>query len=72
MQVAFGAKAGIRLSGENKETQIFPGAKYECARCGTRTTGAELAKLPSPTCANCGYRVFRKIRGPAAKNLKAE
>ena len=72
VQVAFSVKAGIKLSGEKKEAPIFPDATYECARCGTRTTGAELAKLPSPTCANCGYRVFRKIRGPAAKNLKAE
>jgi DNA-directed RNA polymerase subunit RPC12/RpoP len=54
------------------ENQIFPDATYECVRCGTRVTGAELAKLPEPTCANCGYRIFRKVRGPAVKSLKGE
>jgi DNA-directed RNA polymerase subunit RPC12/RpoP len=52
--------------------QILPGVVYECLSCATRVSGAELAKLPSPTCANCGYRAFKKVRGPAPKNLKAE
>jgi DNA-directed RNA polymerase subunit P len=47
-------------------------AVYECVRCGTKVTGSELSKLPSPTCANCGYRVFRKIRGSDPKNLRAD
>ncbi len=45
---------------------------YECTRCGTRVSGTELARLPEVTCANCGYRVFQKFRGPTVKNLKAE
>ncbi|TLX97293.1 MAG: DNA-directed RNA polymerase subunit P [Thaumarchaeota archaeon] len=45
---------------------------YECVRCGTRVTGEELAKLPEPTCANCGYRAFRKVRRPGIKNLKGQ
>jgi DNA-directed RNA polymerase subunit RPC12/RpoP len=57
---------------KDDEKQVFPGATYECARCGTRVTGKELSRLPSPTCANCGYRVFRKVREQATKNLKAE
>lgn len=57
---------------KDADRQIFPDAIYECARCGTRVTGKELSRLPSPTCANCGYRVFKKIRGQVAKNLKAE
>jgi DNA-directed RNA polymerase subunit RPC12/RpoP len=60
------------VSSEKKGETVFEGAIYECARCGTRVTGAELAKLPSPTCANCGYRVFRKVRGSTPKNLKAD
>ena len=51
---------------------MFAGATYECTRCGTRVTAEELAKLPFPTCANGGYRVFRKVRDQAIKNLKAE
>jgi len=54
---------------ENKK-RIFPDATYKCVRCGTPVTGAELAKLPEPTCGNCGYRVFRKVRGPTVTNVK--
>ncbi|MDE1854045.1 MAG: hypothetical protein KGI38_09940 [Thaumarchaeota archaeon] len=50
--------------------EILPSETYECLRCGTRVTGAELTRLPSPTCANCGYRAFRKVRGQAPKNIK--
>jgi DNA-directed RNA polymerase subunit RPC12/RpoP len=57
---------------KDEEKEVFPDALYECTRCGTRVTGRELSRLPSPTCANCGYRVFRKVGGRAAKNLKAE
>ena len=57
---------------KENEKQIFPGAMYECVRCGTRVTGKELAKLPEPTCANCGYRAFRKVRQPGIKNLEAQ
>jgi DNA-directed RNA polymerase subunit RPC12/RpoP len=58
------------LSNEKKE--VFPNPVFECARCGTRFSAEELANLPEATCSNCGYRIFRKVRGPTAKNLKAE
>jgi DNA-directed RNA polymerase subunit RPC12/RpoP len=66
----------IILSANEKEgadeKKVFPEATYECLRCGTRVSGAELAKLPEPTCANCGYRLFRKVRGQMVKTLKGE
>jgi len=54
------------------ESQVFPDAVYECVRCGTQVAGKELSKLPSPTCANCGYRVFRKVEGRAPRKVKAD
>lgn len=54
------------------ESLILKGATYECIRCGTRVTGAELARLPSPTCANCGYRTFKKVGERSSKILKAK
>lgn len=66
-------RSGI-LSDEKQEdaVKVLPGATFECVRCGTRFTGEELSKLPELTCSNCGYRIFRKVRGPAAKSLKGE
>jgi len=52
--------------------KVFPGAAFECVRCGTRFSGEELAKLPEVTCSNCGYRIFRKVRSLDAKTLKGE
>jgi len=52
--------------------KVFPGASFECVRCGTRFSGEELAKLPEVTCSNCGYRIFRKVRSQVAKTLKGE
>jgi DNA-directed RNA polymerase subunit P len=62
------------VSDETKEKQmeILPGVTYECVRCGTRTSGDELAKLPELRCPNCGYRIFRKVRGSLVKDVKAE
>ena len=57
---------------KKEREKVFAGATYGCVRCGTRVTAEALAKLPSPTCANCGYRVFRKVRDQSIKNLKAE
>jgi DNA-directed RNA polymerase subunit RPC12/RpoP len=50
---------------------VTSGETYECVRCGTRVTGIELSRLPSPTCANCGYRTFRKVGDRTPKSLKA-
>jgi len=50
--------------------KVFPGAVYECVRCGTRTTQEELSSLPEVKCI-CGYRVFRKVRPSVVKQIKA-
>jgi DNA-directed RNA polymerase subunit P len=50
--------------------KVFPGAVYECVRCGTRTTQEELSSLPEVKCI-CGYRVFRKVRPSVVKQVKA-
>jgi len=50
--------------------KVFPGAVYECVRCGTRTTQEELSTLPEVKCI-CGYRVFRKVRPSVVKQIKA-
>ncbi len=43
---------------------------YECIRCGTRTNSEELKSLPELKCI-CGFRIFRKVRPPIAKRVKA-
>lgn len=48
----------------------FGGVGYECVRCGTTSSGEQLAALPEIKCI-CGYRVFRKARPPVVKQLKA-
>lgn len=57
---------------EDKQVKVFPGAVYECLRCGTKTPGDQLLKQPELTCPNCGYRLFKKARGTTPKTLKAE
>jgi len=53
-----------------RPVKVFPGAVYECVRCGTRTTQEELSSLPEVKCI-CGYRVFRKVRPSVVKQIKA-
>jgi DNA-directed RNA polymerase subunit P len=53
-----------------QQVKVFPGAVYECVRCGTRTTQEELSSLPEVKCI-CGYRVFRKVRPSVVKQIKA-
>ena len=53
-----------------EQVKVFIGAVYECVRCGTRTTQEELSRLPEVKCI-CGYRVFRKARTSAVKQIKA-
>lgn len=60
----------MRVMDQEQEVKVFPGAIYECVKCGTRTTQEELSKLPEVKCI-CGYRVFRKVRPPVVKQLKA-
>ena len=57
-------------SAETPPVKVFPGAVYECVRCGTRTTQEELSSLPEVKCI-CGYRVFRKVRPSVVKQIKA-
>jgi DNA-directed RNA polymerase subunit P len=57
-------------AGEAAPVKVFPGAVYECVRCGTRTTQEELSTLPEVKCI-CGYRVFRKVRPSVVKQIKA-
>jgi DNA-directed RNA polymerase subunit RPC12/RpoP len=67
-------RLGVTQLSDNMENgnPVLPDAMYECMRCGTRVAGAELANLPEPICANCGYRVFKKVRGPTARHLKGQ
>ncbi len=50
--------------------EIIGTVTYECMSCGTLVTGKELSYLPEIKCI-CGFRVFRKIRQPIVKQLKA-
>jgi len=60
----------IRMSGQQEQAKIFPGAIYECVRCGTKASQEELNNLPEVKCI-CGYRVFRKVRPMVVKQIKA-
>jgi DNA-directed RNA polymerase subunit RPC12/RpoP len=60
------------MSEGEKPKQILSEAIFECTRCGTRVSGKDLSKPPELTCANCGYKIFRKVRGPTAKQIRAE
>ncbi len=55
---------------EGTEKQSFGSVMYECIYCGTQTSSTELASLPEVKCI-CGYKVFRKVRSPVVKQLKA-
>ena len=55
---------------EGTEKQRFGSVVYECIYCGTQTSSTELASLPEVKCI-CGYKVFRKVRSPVVKQLKA-
>jgi DNA-directed RNA polymerase subunit P len=51
-------------------SEIIGAVTYECMSCGTLVTAEELSYLPEIKCI-CGFRVFRKIRQPIVKQLKA-
>jgi DNA-directed RNA polymerase subunit P len=67
---AVAAGAGAPPAVVEQPVKVFPGAVYECVRCGTRTTQEELSSLPEVKCI-CGYRVFRKVRPSVVKQIKA-
>ncbi|MCD6479746.1 DNA-directed RNA polymerase subunit P [Candidatus Bathyarchaeota archaeon] len=47
------------------------GPVYECLRCGSRVAYSELERYVSFRCPQCGYRIFRKVRPPVVKRVKA-
>lgn len=49
---------------------LMSAVTYECMSCGTFVTAEELSYLPEIKCI-CGFRVFRKVRQPIIKQLKA-
>jgi len=49
----------------------YSGPVYECMRCGNRVPYARLMEYVSFRCPICGFRIFRKVRSPTVKHLKA-
>jgi len=47
------------------------GPIYECVKCKRRISYVELMKYVSFRCPVCGYKIFRKVRAPVVKHLKA-
>jgi DNA-directed RNA polymerase subunit P len=59
---------------EQKKTEApepRAGPNYECVRCGRRVEYQELERYISFRCPYCGYRIFRKVRAPIVKHIKA-
>ncbi len=58
---------------EPKKEQKAPaeGPVYECVQCGRRVSYEDLEKYISFRCPYCGYRIFRKVRAPIVKRVKA-
>lgn len=54
-----------------EEPELHGGPVYECVRCGRRVGYKELERYISFRCPFCGYRVFRKVRAPIVKRVKA-
>ncbi len=52
-------------------TEVQSGPVYECVRCGRRVSFQELERYISFRCPFCGYRIFRKVRAPIVKHIKA-
>jgi len=57
--------------GRVEERRSQGGPVYECVRCGHRVSFVELERYISFRCPHCGYRIFRKIRAPIVKRVKA-
>jgi DNA-directed RNA polymerase subunit P len=47
------------------------GPVYECVKCGRRVPHKDLQRYISFRCPYCGYRIFRKVRAPIVKRVKA-
>ncbi|MEM2127070.1 MAG: RNA polymerase Rbp10 [Candidatus Bathyarchaeia archaeon] len=61
------------MNSEEREKERGPieGPYYECINCGTKVEYRELEKYITFKCPNCGYRIFRKVRPPIIKRVKA-
>jgi DNA-directed RNA polymerase subunit P len=57
--------------GQSEERRPRGGPVYECVRCGRRVDYRELERYISFRCPFCGYRIFRKVRAPIVKRIKA-
>jgi len=55
----------------NVENANKEGPVYECVRCGRRVSHDDLQRYISFRCPFCGYRIFRKVRAPIVKRVKA-
>ncbi len=55
----------------NVENVNKEGPVYECVRCGRRVPHDDLQRYISFRCPFCGYRIFRKVRAPIVKRVKA-
>ncbi|MFC1802353.1 DNA-directed RNA polymerase subunit P [Thermoproteota archaeon] len=47
------------------------GPVYECIKCGRTVAHKDLQRYISFRCPYCGYRIFRKVRAPIVKRVKA-
>ena len=57
---------------ERRVEELAPsGPVYECVRCGRQVPFVKLERYVSFRCPYCGYRVFRKVRAPIVKRVKA-
>lgn len=61
----------LRSMGMNSEKREGRGPYYECVNCGTQVEYRELEKYITFKCPQCGYRIFRKVRPPIIKRVKA-
>ncbi len=51
--------------------RIEYGTVYECISCKNRVSYAKLMTYIFFRCPVCGYKIFRKVRAPVIKHLKA-
>jgi DNA-directed RNA polymerase subunit P len=60
------------MSADNgTETLNSEGPLYECVKCARRVSHKDLQRYISFRCPYCGYRIFRKVRAPIVKRVKA-
>ena len=61
-----------RKQSETTAEKVIPSSPvYECISCGRRVEYSELERYISFRCPYCGYRIFRKVRTPIVKKVKA-